>query len=113
MIMEWPASLARLHGTVYAGAMEYQKARRGQRTGTGAWDAARLQALRRHLGYTQQQLADEMGMRQQTVSEWETSVYQPRGASARLLSLIAERANFSYKPDLSPLPDDEGGDRAP
>jgi DNA-binding transcriptional regulator YiaG len=61
-----------------------------------AWDAERVRALRRHLGYTQQQLSDELGTRQQTVSEWETGMYQPRGASAKLLSLIAERAGFSY-----------------
>lgn len=55
-----------------------------------------MRALRRHLGFTQQQLSDELGTRQQTVSEWETGMYQPRGASARLLSLIAERAGFTY-----------------
>ena len=61
------------------------------------WDAERLQALRRHLGLTQRQLADELGMRQQTVSEWETGAYRPRGASVRLLALIAERAGFEYE----------------
>ncbi|MGH2351354.1 MAG: helix-turn-helix domain-containing protein [Chloroflexota bacterium] len=55
-----------------------------------------MRALRRHMGYTQQQLSDELGTRQQTVSEWETGVYQPRGASAKLLSLVAERAGFRY-----------------
>jgi DNA-binding transcriptional regulator YiaG len=60
------------------------------------WDAQQVRALRRHLGYTQQQLSDELGTRQQTVSEWETGVYQPRGASAKLLSLIAERCGFRY-----------------
>jgi DNA-binding transcriptional regulator YiaG len=75
--------------------VEYE---RGRKRGQGAaWDAERLQALRRHLGLTQQQLAEELGMRQQTVSEWETGVYQPRGASARLLALIAERAGFRYE----------------
>lgn len=60
------------------------------------WDADRVRALRRHMKFTQQQLSDELGTRQQTVSEWETGVYQPRGASARLLTLVAERAGFSY-----------------
>jgi DNA-binding XRE family transcriptional regulator len=60
------------------------------------WDAQRVRALRRHMGFTQQQLSDELGTRQQTVSEWETGVYQPRGASARLLTLVAERAGFQY-----------------
>jgi transcriptional regulator with XRE-family HTH domain len=55
-----------------------------------------VRALRRHLGFTQQQLSDELGTRQQTVSEWETGMYQPRGASARLLSLIAEQHGFKY-----------------
>jgi DNA-binding transcriptional regulator YiaG len=75
--------------------MEYRaKGRRGR---AGDWDAERLQALRRHLQLTQQQLADELGMRQQTISEWETGVYRPRGASSRLLGLIAERAGFRYE----------------
>lgn len=60
------------------------------------WDRQRIQALRHHLGLTQRQMADELGTRQQTISEWETGMYQPRGASATLLSLVAERARFKY-----------------
>jgi len=45
---------------------------------------------------TQEALAQELGVRQQTVSEWETGQYVPRGASARLLSMVAERAGFRY-----------------
>lgn len=60
------------------------------------WDARRVRALRRHLGLTQDALAEELGARQQTVSEWETGQYQPRGTSARLLSIVAERAGFAY-----------------
>lgn len=55
-----------------------------------------MRALRRHLGLTQEQLAQEMGTRQQTISEWETGLYRPRGLSERLLSLVAERAGFAY-----------------
>ena len=61
------------------------------------WDSQGIQALRRHLGLTQRELADRLGTRQQTVSEWETGMYKPRGASATLLSIVAERANFKYK----------------
>jgi DNA-binding transcriptional regulator YiaG len=61
-----------------------------------AWDAGQVHALRSHLGLTQEQMAEEMGTRQQTISEWETGQYQPRGASARLLALVAERAGFVY-----------------
>ena len=56
-----------------------------------------MHALRRHLGLTQQELADELGTRQQTISEWERGLYCPRGASARLLTLVAERASFAYQ----------------
>jgi DNA-binding transcriptional regulator YiaG len=61
------------------------------------WDAGRIKALRGHLGLTQEQMAREMGTRQQTISEWETGMYQPRGLSERLLSLVAERAGFRYE----------------
>jgi len=62
-----------------------------------SWDAAGVRALRQHLRLTQQELADELGTRQQTISEWERGLYCPRGASARLLTLVAERADFAYE----------------
>lgn len=46
---------------------------------------------------SQAEMAQELGIRQQTVSEWETGKYQPRGASATLLSVVAERADFHYE----------------
>ncbi len=61
------------------------------------WDSEYIQALRYHLGLTQRELADKLGTRQQTISEWETGMYKPRGASATLLSIIAERAKFEYQ----------------
>ncbi len=61
------------------------------------WDNESIQALRHHLGLTQRELADRLGTRQQTISEWETGMYQPRGASATLLSIIAERGKFKYE----------------
>jgi len=60
------------------------------------WDSQHIQALRHHLGLTQSKLAERLGTRQQTISEWETGMYQPRGTSATLLTIIAERANFKY-----------------
>lgn len=60
------------------------------------WSAEQVRALRRHLSMTQQELARELNVRQQTVSEWETDQYRPRGASERLLSFVAERAQFRY-----------------
>ncbi len=55
------------------------------------WTAARVAALRRAMGLSQAAFARELGVRQQTVSEWETGRYQPRGASACLLGMLAER----------------------
>jgi DNA-binding transcriptional regulator YiaG len=66
------------------------------RTEKPQWDSQSIQALRQHLGLTQQEMADRLGTRQQTISEWETGMYQPRGTSATLLSLVAERADFKY-----------------
>jgi DNA-binding transcriptional regulator YiaG len=60
------------------------------------WDGAGVRALRRHMKLTQSGLADELGSRQQTISEWETGMYRPRGTSARLLTLVAEKSGFKY-----------------
>lgn len=73
------------------------------------WDADAVRALRAHLGATQGELAEELGVRQQTVSEWETSAYRPRGASARLLSMVAEQADFQYRAESSVRETPEGG----
>jgi DNA-binding transcriptional regulator YiaG len=61
------------------------------------WDGDSIQALRRHLDLTQAELSDRLGTRQQTISEWETGMYQPRGASSTLLSMVAEQARFKYQ----------------
>jgi len=63
------------------------------------WDSRRIRALRRHMGLTQAEMAVELGTRQQTISEWEIGMYKPRGTSATLLTIIAERSEFNYKPD--------------
>ena len=42
-------------------------------------------------------MAEKMGTRQQTISEWEIGMYEPRGASNTLLTIIAESSNFKYK----------------
>ena len=76
-----------LHGNVYTGLMERRR---------GSWKADRVRHLRRTLKLSQQAFAQELGVRQQTVSEWETGAYEPRGASARLLDIVAERAGITY-----------------
>ena len=66
------------------------------------WDSQHIRTLRYHLGLTQRELADRLGTRQQTISEWEKGMYKPRGASSTLLSIIAERAKFDYQAAPSP-----------
>jgi DNA-binding transcriptional regulator YiaG len=60
------------------------------------WDSERIRALRQHLGITQREMANRLGTRQQTISEWELGLYKPRGASSTLLSIVAEQAKFRY-----------------
>ena len=61
------------------------------------WDGEQIRALRSHLGLTQREMAEQLGTRQQTISEWEKGMYRPRGASSTLLSIVAERADFEYE----------------
>ena len=73
------------------------------------WNPEAVRALRRRLGMTQQEMADELGARQQTVSEWETGVYKPRGVSARALLRMAEASGAPYRAGGGePLPGERG-----
>lgn len=56
------------------------------------WTAERVSALRTRLQLSQAAFAGRLGVRQQTVSEWETGRYAPRGASAVVLTMLAEEA---------------------
>ena len=60
------------------------------------WDNLNIRALRKHLGLTQRGMADRLGTRQQTISEWELGLYRPRGASSTLLSIVADQSGFRY-----------------
>ena len=80
------------------------KSKRPRRTRKYVWDARLVRALREHMGLTQTEFAEELGTLQQTVSEWECGNHYPKGLSARMLSIVAERANFHYDADAE---DDE------
>jgi DNA-binding transcriptional regulator YiaG len=60
------------------------------------WDKSRVYKLRKHLGMTQAKMAENLGTRQQTISEWELGLYKPRGMSLTLLNMVAEKSNFKY-----------------
>lgn len=46
---------------------------------------------------TQRQMADELQVRQQTISEWETGIHTPHRSTQKALSYMAERAEFTYQ----------------
>ena len=85
------------------------------------WNAEAVRALRRRLNMTQREMADELGARQQTISEWETGAYRPRGVSARALLRMAEESGAPYgagasdSRDADGVPDErgEGGEGPP
>ena len=71
--------------------------RRAKYTTGLVWTAETVKSLREFMGLTQQQFAEELGVRQQTISEWEVGIYAPRRSTSKYLNLIAERAGFTYK----------------
>ncbi len=66
------------------------------------WTAESIRALREHLELTQQQLAEELEVRQQTISEWETNTHTPHRPTQKVLTMLAERSGFTYKTDTQP-----------
>lgn len=49
-----------------------------------------VRELRERSGLSQAAFARRLGVRQQTVSEWETGRYAPRGASLTVLRMLEE-----------------------
>jgi DNA-binding transcriptional regulator YiaG len=74
----------------------------GNREKRSGWDEKSIKALRQHLGLTQVELASKLGTRQQTISEWEKGMYQPRGASVTLLSIVADSSGFTWDAEHTP-----------
>jgi DNA-binding transcriptional regulator YiaG len=64
---------------------------------TVLWDGNMVRALRAHMDLSQQELAGRMGVRQQTVSEWETGIYTPTRSRSKHLSMVAEKSGFELK----------------
>jgi DNA-binding XRE family transcriptional regulator len=85
--------LAQERVTFRKAVVKYKVQREG---GVVLWNADLVKALRLHMGFNQAQLAEELGVRQQTISEWENGIYPPSRATCKHLSLVAERAGFKY-----------------
>ncbi len=69
----------------------YQVKRKGD---TVLWNGALIKALRRHMGMTQAEFAEKLGVYQQTVSQWEKGAYEPTRATSKYLTLVAQQAGF-------------------
>lgn len=68
-----------------------------------------IKELRERSGLSQAAFARRLGVRQQTVSEWETGRYAPRGASLTVLRMLEEEiAPYDASPP-APEPEEEGG----
>lgn len=67
--------------------------------GEVAWDGKMIRALRKSMGLNQSEFADVLGVRQQTISEWEGGLYQPTRARSKHINIIAERHAFFYIAD--------------
>ena len=64
-----------------------------------AWNDKEVVGLRYRLGLSQAEFSKRLGVRQQTVSDWETGQHTPKGASVRMLSMLAEQsAAYRTKP---------------
>jgi putative transcriptional regulator len=76
------------------------KAKRRRQT-KFAWQPETIRALREYMGLTQREMADELEVRQQTISEWETGLHTPHRSTQKTLSMVAERAGFRYEDSLN------------
>ena len=65
------------------------------------WDANSIKSLRKTLKLSQSDFSKKLGIRQQTVSEWETGAYLPRGGSLTLLNMIAENISNLFEKENS------------
>ncbi|WP_341527441.1 helix-turn-helix transcriptional regulator [Nostoc sp. UHCC 0302] len=70
---------------------------------TVVWNGELIKALRLHMGLTQAEFAERLGVRQKTVSNWENSLYVIPRSTSKHLELVAETAGFRYekKPENS------------
>jgi DNA-binding transcriptional regulator YiaG len=85
------------------------KARR-RRQAQYLWTADAIRALREHMSLTQREMADELEVRQQTISEWETNLHTPHRSTQKILSMIAERVEFKY--DVTNVADQQSIERS-
>ena len=64
------------------------------------WNSKTIKSLRVYTDMSQTDLAQKVGVRQQTSSEWETETYRPRGASIKMLNMIAADFGYDFRTNL-------------
>lgn len=68
-----------------------------QQAGDGVqWNGELIKALRLHMGLTQAEFAERLGVDQRTVSTWENG-QSPARSTLKHLNLVAEVAGFSFR----------------
>jgi DNA-binding transcriptional regulator YiaG len=67
------------------------------------WTGSMVRALRFHLGMSQAELSNVLGVRQQTISEWENQIYLPSRGRSKHLQMVAEKSGLYFeKSGVSP-----------
>ncbi len=61
------------------------------------WTGEQIKSLRDHAGWSQQELADRLQVRQQTISDWEVGHHTARRSMNKLLQMVAEEVDFPYQ----------------
>ena len=61
------------------------------------WTGDQIKALREFAGWSQQELADRLAVRQQTISDWEVGNHTARRSMSKMLQMIAREVGFTYK----------------
>jgi DNA-binding transcriptional regulator YiaG len=69
-----------------------------RKDGEMLWQQGAIKALRKHMGLTQSEFSQEIGVRRQTVSEWENGAYDPDRSTTKFLELIAKQSDFQTPP---------------
>jgi DNA-binding XRE family transcriptional regulator len=65
------------------------------------WTGEQIKTLREFTGWSQQELADRLQVRQQTISDWEVGHHTARRSMSKLLQMIAEEVGFPYQTEAN------------
>jgi DNA-binding XRE family transcriptional regulator len=64
---------------------------------SAGWTGEQVKSLREFAGWSQQELADRLAVRQQTISDWEVGHHIARRSMNKLLQMVAEEVGYPYE----------------